>query len=507
MVKKIILILILIVFSCNFFGQDSSIVSSLYLKVPIKIIGHTDSSLYLLGKRINPKAPKDFYVSKHSVGNNSVKFDMCLNYDKLFDGKFNPNNFRYKTFQCKNKIVILFDVIISEKKTLVGKWIDFYGNVSDAIVVDNIDMKDDNLSACNYNLNLTDKGDIFISVRKTYKSGYQRDRCILVDENFTKLWEYDFPKINSWKEVNIISDIDKNSNLIYFIANERNIMVEKDPNNRDTIVDKKIGRLDYKLKFRSDSLELIYVNPITSVVKTSKVYYPFLDFPSIRAISSSQVMLYDEVNIDDENFILPSKKGIYYKRIDIKNNKVLLDTLFVFDDFVQQGLTYWLPEKTNRPTNKKFLLTFEKIIDGKMYSIFEHLGTEVGSLEIFTSCFNFSENKIEWVNFVPRKVSYSPDYINSFTVSYFNKNFNVSFYERKENYNLQKDKYDFDKYKLAKNDEGSNFVTYSIYNSGDIIKRIDDLNNENFIFPWLKDGSSKSVFEGRSFLPMNFLYK
>ncbi|MFO0321576.1 MAG: hypothetical protein ACK504_04015 [Bacteroidota bacterium] len=476
------------------------------MKVPIDIIGHTDSSLFLLGKKSDSLGVKDFYVSKHSVGKNSVKFDTCLNFQKLFNGKFNPDNFRYRTFQCKNKIVILFDVIISEKKTLIGKWIDYNGKVSEAVVVDKIDMKDDNLSECNYKMELTDKGDIFISVRRTYKSGYQRDRCKLVDENFSKLWEYDFPKINSWKEVNIISDIDKNSNLIYFIANERNVMIEKDPNNRDTIVDKKIGRLDYKLKFRRDSLEVISVNPTTSVVKLNKVYYPFFDFPSIRAISSSEILLYDEVNIDDENFILPAKKGIYYKRIDNINNKVLLDTLFVFDDKVQHGLTYWLPERTNRPTNKIFVLTYEKIIDGKLYSVFEHLANDIGSLEIFTSCFNITDNKMEWSNFIPRKIRSYPGFHNSFVLDYSNKSFNISFYERKENFSFRKDKYNFDRYKLVKNVVKSNFVTYKISNSGEISKTITDKDSENFIFPWLLEGKNKIFFESRFFLPNGFLY-
>lgn len=487
------------------FGQNSPENSLVFLKVPIRIIAHTDSSIFLLGKKADPSGIVDFYVSKHNVGKNSVKFDVCLNYNKLFDGKFDPDNFRYKTFQCKNRIVIFFDVIISEKKTLIGKWIDFNGNVSEAIVVDDIDMKDDNLSSCKYNLDITDKGDLFISIRRVYKSGYQRDKCILVDEKFSKLWQYDFPKINSWKEINIISDIDKNSNLIYFIANEKNIMLERDPNNRDTIVDKKIGRLDYKLKVRLDSLELISVNPINSVVKSNKVYYPFLDFPYIRAISSSQILLYDEVNIDDQKFVLPSKKGIYYKRIDVKNNITLLDTLFVFDDMVQQGLTYWMPEKTNRPTNKRFLLTYEKIIEGKMYSVFENLGSEVGSLEIFTSCLNISDNKMEWAAFLPRKVNNSP-HLNAFALRYVNKVFNISFYERKENYMIQKNRYDFDKYKLVKKEEDSNFVTYSISLTGEVTKSISNADSESFIFPWLKENQNKILFESRSFLPIGFLY-
>ncbi|MDF2450389.1 MAG: hypothetical protein K0R26_2893, partial [Bacteroidota bacterium] len=194
-------------FGYSAFGQNSPENSLVFLKAPIKIIAHTDSNIFLLGKKPDSKGLIDFYVSKHGIGKNSVKFDVCLNYNKLFDGKFDPDNFRYKTFQCKNKIIILFDVIISEKKTLIGKWIDFNGNVSEAVVVDDIDMKDDNLSSCKYNLDITDKGDLFVSIRRVYKSGYQRDKCFLVDENFSKLWQYDFPKINSWKEVNIISDI------------------------------------------------------------------------------------------------------------------------------------------------------------------------------------------------------------------------------------------------------------------------------------------------------------
>ena len=172
---------------------------------------------------------------------------------------------------------------------------------------------------------------------------------------------------------------------------------------------------------------------------------------------------------------------------------------------VQQGLTYWMPEKTNRPTNKRFILTYEKIIDGKMYSVFENLGSEVGSLEIFISCLNISDNKMEWANFIPRKVSYSHS-VASFAICYVNKFFNISFYERKENYNMAKNKYDFDKYKLVKKEEDSNFVTYSISLNGEVTKRISISDDETFIFPWLKNNQSKIWFESRSLFPINFLY-
>lgn len=504
--RKLIISFFYFLICFNFFAQNSPEKSLVFLKAPIEIIAHTDSSLFMLGKKENAIGQVDFYVSKHSVGNNSVKFDVCLNYNKLFDGKFNPENFKYNVFQCKNKVLILFDIVISERYTLIGKWIDFDGNVSEAYVLDYIEIKDDNLNACEYNLSLTERKDILISLSKYYESGYQRDKCILMDENFTKLWTYDFPKINSRNELNIISDIDKNSNLVYFLANEKNLIIDGDPYNRDTILDKKIGRLEYKLKFRKDSLEVFYVNPITSEVKSTKVYYPFSDYPRIAAISSSQILLYNQVNIDDEKYILPAKKGIYYKRIDIKNNKELLDTLFVFDDKVQQALTYWLPEKTNRPTNKEFLLTYEQIVDGKMYSFFEQFNDAFGGLEIFISCFNISTNKIEWVNFIPRKINNLPENINCGTITCSSKSINISFYERKENYNIQKDKYDFDKYKMVKKTDDSNFVTYSISNSGEITKTISDMNTVDFIFPWLKTREPKYFFESISFLPIGFLY-
>lgn len=506
---KIQLLIFLLFFVKAFFGQTSAKenTGSIFYKIPIEIVAHTDSSLFLLGKRTDSTGAKDFYISKHSVGNNSLKFDVCLNFSSLFDGKFNPDNFRYKCFQCNDKIVIFFDVIISEKKTLIGKWIDFSGKVSDAVVIDKIDMSDKNLINCSYNVDLTNKKDLLISIRRTYKSGYQRDKCILMNEVFLKLWEYELPKINCHKEVNIISEIDRNSNLIYFIADEDNIMNEYNINNNDTLINQKIGNLDYKLKVRKDSLNIIFVNPITLVTEQKKIYYPYFNFPIIKSISSSQIVLYGEVNIDDENNQLPSKKGIFFKRVDIKNNKILLDTLFLFNDKIQQHLTYILAgQVTNRPTNKDFDLISENIIEGKMFCVFEHYSIDIGCLELMASCFNIANNKLEWVHFLPRKVNYSPQYINCFTISYVNKNFCLSFFERKENYTITNEQYKFNKYKLVKQKDDSNYVTYYISEKGEIAKRITDMDSEEYIFPWLKYKETKKIFENREFLPLKFLY-
>ena len=491
-------------------AQNSPETSLIFTKEPIKIIAHTDSSLFLLGKKENSNGVIDLYVSKHTIGKKSIKFDTCLNFNKLFDGNFNPDAFKYKTFQCDDRIVFLFDIIITQKKTLIAKWIDFNGKMSDAIVIDKTDITDKNLNNCQYNLNLTINNDILVTLRRRYNSGYERDKCILLDETLEKIWEYDLPKINCKREVNIITDIDNHSNLVYFIANENNIMMERDINNRDTVIHRKIGYLNYKLKVRKDSLEIIFVNPLQSIVNSKKIYYPFLDFPRIKTISSSQIILYNQVDIDDENFVLPSKIGIYFAKIDINKNKTFKDTLFVFEDKIQQSLSYSLINKINRPTNKEFMLSSEEIIDGNLYSVFEHLNNIVGDLELFISCFNVNENKIQWVNFIPRKVIFpmnESSYLSCFTSAYSNNTYHISFYERKENYFVTKNDYRFNKFEMVKKGDNSDFITYDVSIDGILSKRISHAYDLDHMFPWIKYNEPKRFFNGRAFLPIEFLYK
>ena len=97
----------------------------------------------------------------------------------------------------------------------------------------------------------------------------------------------------------------------------------------DTIQNIKIGRFYYNLKLRQDSIELFFLNPFTKKTTKKSLYYPFPNFPEIKSITSTQLLMYDMVNVDDENFVSPGKKGMYYKRFDLKNNKVLLDTLVI----------------------------------------------------------------------------------------------------------------------------------------------------------------------------------
>ena len=510
MLKHIFFILLTITLCDSVVAQSTQTTSNLSVgnsSIPLKIVAHTDSSIFVLGKKANMKGEWDFYVSKHSVNSNKTVFEICLNYSKLFDGKFNPDNFRYSTYQCNNKFVIFFDVIIAEKKNLIGKWIDFNGNISEAFVVDRIDMTDDNLSSGKYYVDLTSKKDLLISVRRSYKSGYQRDKCILMKEDLTKIWEYEIPKINCKREVNIISDIDKNGNLVYFVANEDNIMSEYDPNNKDKLVDKKIGNVTYKLKVRRDSLELIFINPLTSDLSTRKIYYPYFNFPYIYAISSSQILLYNCVDIDDENNLLPSKKGLVYKRVDVKNNISLFDSLIILKDKDQEYLSYSLPGRTNRPTNKYFAHTYDTPVNGRLFNVYEHYEGEIGALELITSSFNIATNKVEWTHLIPRKIDNEGGDINCFISSYCNENFRLSFYEHKENYDLPSSKLFFEKYKMVKKTNNVNFITYNISNSGELVKKIDDQNSNDFIFPWLKSGDQKHYITSRYFLPYGFLDK
>lgn len=473
--------------------------------IPIKTVAHTDSSIFLLSKRTNVKGEWDFYITRYSVNNNKADFESCLNYSKLFDGKFNPENFKYTTFQCNNKLVVFFDVILADKKTLIGKWIDFNGKVSEALVVDKIDMTDDNLSNCKYSVDLTSKKDLLVSVRRSYKSGYQRDKAILMKEDLVKIWEYEMPKINCKREVNIISDIDKNGSLVYFIANEENIMIDDNANNKDKIIDQKIGNVTYKLKVRRDSLELIFVNPLTLNTSTKKVYYPYFNFPHIYAISSSQILLYNSVDIDDENNQLPSKKALAYTRLDVKNNTVLFDSLVILSNKDQEYLSYTLPGKTNRPTNKYFQRTHDMPIDGRLFNIYQHYEREIGALEIIACSFNIAANKVEWVQLIPRKIGTAS--VNCFFSSYFNNTYRVSFYEHAENYTLPSSKVYFENFKMVKKPGDANFVSYAVSNAGVLTKSVDDPSSDHFLFPWANTPEQKHYLISWNYLPLDFLNK
>lgn len=511
---KSIYLFIIFAFNISFVKAQDYTTSSIFNTTPIKIVAHTDSSVFLLGKKEVSKGKYDLFISKHSVGNKSLKFDTCLNFRKLFNEIFEPDKFEGVFFQCDNKILILFDLVIDKNKLLYAKWVDFNGSVSGTYLVDSIGSINKNFGYGIYNLDITPQNDILVTVRRWYFSGYQRDRCFLLDETLEKLWQYDFPKINFEKQVNIIADIDNNSNLVYFIADEKNILIDGYINNRDIIINTKVGNLPYQLRVRKDSLDLFFVNTKTKIATSKKVYYPFFNLPVLKVISSTQILLYNEVNIDDEKFIMPSKKGIYYERIDLKNNRVLLDTLFVFDDKVQQALTYNLIGKSNRPTNKEFYLTLEELIDGKIYSVFEHFDENVGYLELFACSFSIPDNKVQWVEFIPRKIAYNPEKsqfipksLSCFTASYSNKTFSISFFERKENYNLSKTDYNFNKFKMVKNEAESNFITHDITISGMHTKRVSNLNDDSQLFPWIKTHEEKRLFMSRDFIPIEFLYK
>ncbi len=509
---KNICLLVILVLNIAFVKAQDFTTSSIFNTIPIKIVAHTDSSIFLLGKKEVSKGKYDLFISKHSVGTKSLKFDTCLNFIKLFNGKFQPENFKAKYFQADNSIVVLFDLFIGEKKTLIGKRVDFNGKVSESFIIDQIDMSDKNMKDCRYELMQTIKGDILITIRRSYKSGYERDKCILIKEGFSKIWEYDFPKINSWTEVNLLCYVSQSNQLIYFVANSMKDITNTEwmirINKEDSIVKYDVEGLKYDLKVRNDSIKYTIVNPLNKEEKELKIYWPFINFPMVTILSSSQILFYNLVNIDDEKHIMPSKKAVYYKRVDIKNNTTLFDKLIPLTKQIQENLTYLDDSPTNIPTSKDFVLYSEKIANGKVLSLFRHFVFE--DSELLLSSYDISNNKFNWINFMPRKLNSNAPQLDVLVFSHENNNTNISFYENKENFNMSTNQYTNKKYLSAKNYDQSNFISHNISDDGIMKKEIVNENSIDFLFPWLAHNSwdkRNSFFECLRFLPIDFLFK
>lgn len=472
------------------------------------IVAHTNSSLVLLKIRAYEKGKYDFYVSNHPANKNEVKFDTCLHIAKLFGGKLDPKTFKYRSFQCKESIIFVFDVYVGTHKKVIAKAVNFNGIVSDAFVLDDSDLSNTELMECNYTYELTDKKELLITLRRKYKSGFQRDKCILYTEYMNKLWEYEFPKINHHYEVNVLTTVYNSNQLIYRVANG---FLDKNGNewiikhDYDTIIKKTIDGLIYNLKVPKDSLCLMIVNPVKKTTSQVKVYWPFKDQGLITAISSSQIILYDLVDIDDAKFILPGKKAMYYKRVDIKNNVELYENLIPLDKKNQDNLTYSMLQAESKP----FGLLSEKIVDGKLCSFF--VNQFYNEAEVIVSCFNISSNKFEWLNLLPRKISTtSHSAINALTFSYSNKKIGVGYYENKRNFETPINLYKHKRYKMARGYENSNFIEVIIDENGNPSKKIVNESAVEFLFPWLNNqepDNTEHFFESKWFLPVKYIYK
>ena len=495
---------------------------------PTKIIAHTDSSLFVIGKNLNQDSVFDLFISKHHALNKQFDFEKCLNINKVFKGKFKVDNISFEYMQCKNSIVVLFTAVSQENKLLFAKTISFDGVISEAFVIDKTDYTNDNLETCEYSFFQTTKKDILVFVQRSYKSGFKRDKCFLINEKLDKLWERELPKVivgkqmDSEGELNILADIDNKSNLLYYSAKysldfginnlgKALLVPSFDKYNLkhsvDSIEKVKLGFLTYDLKLRKDSIELKTVNAATTEITSKKIYYPFLSFPIFKSITSSQLLMYNLVDIDDEKHTFPSKVGIYLKRIDIKNDLVLLDTLILLDNKIQENLQYVYGPGSDRATNKNFRLVSENFVDGKLISVFEHRYNEQ-LLEVLVSSFSVSENKLEWVKLLPRKINISQPNLYDFTVRYFNKQVCVSFYENQKNFNTPLTKYKFNSFHTLHHPEYKNFVSWNISEYGDITKVSESNTTKEFLFPWLSNSTNDThhFFVNKNFLPMEFLY-
>lgn len=501
------IIIILFIFSKTLYAQEKDYDNH---RIPIKLVAHTDSSLFILGKKAYAKNKYDLYIAKYSAYKKAIDFDTSLHLSKLFSGKFNPDNFRYSSFQCNNNIVIIFDVIIGNNKTIIAKTIDFTGKVSDSFVVDEMDISNSNFLQSEYDYTLTTKKEILISIRRRYKSGFQRDKCILIDSRLRKLWEYELPKINPNVATNYIIDVYGSNQLVYYVSNDSIGSRESKWNlkiDTDTIIKKEVDGLTYNLRIRTDTLSMFIAFPLKNEVKTIKVYWPFLSFPTVATISSSQFMFYSLVNIDDEKFILPGKKAMYYKRFDINTGVELYEELIPFDKKMQDNLTYFSGEHSRGPTFKGFRLPFEKMIDGKLFSVFEHRAFD--DAELIVSCFNIADNKFEWVNLLPRRLSTNAT-LYDLVVSYSKKQLNFGYYENMDNMEVPLESYIHKKYKIARSYDNSNFIQISIDENGHPVKSIVNKSSETFLFPWLGSPvglENPHFFDSRMFLPLTYLFK
>jgi hypothetical protein len=506
---KPLLCIVFFFVSCNLFAQSAILINTYEPQnQSVRIVAHTDSSILLLCIKAYEKGKSDFYISNKPVNKNIPKFDTCLQIAKLFGGKLDPKTFKHRVFQCNDHVIFVFDVYVGTHKKVIAKAINFNGIVSDAFVLDDSDLSNTELMECNYTYELTDKKELLITLRRKYKSGFQRDKCILYNEHMNKLWEYEFPKINHHYEVNVLTTVYNSNQLIYRVANG---FLDKNGNewiikhDYDTIIKKTIDGLIYNLKVPKDSLCLMIVNPIKQTASQVKVYWPFKDQGIITPISSSQIILYDLVDIDDAKFILPGKKAMYYKRIDIKNNVELYENLIPLDKKNQDNLTYNMLQAESKP----FGLLSEKIVDGKLFSLF--VNQFYNEAEVIVSCFDISLNKFEWLNLLPRKLSTtSHSSINALTFSYSNKKIGIGYYENKRNFETPINLYKHKKYKMVRGYEDSNFIEVTIDGQGNPSKKIVNESSEAFLFPWLYSVESKNsnhFFESHWFFPIKYFYR
>lgn len=506
-------------FRCLLFAQQHQTTSNMNIGTsidPIKIVAHTDSNIFILGKKKNENNEWDFYVSRYSSQDKGVDFNVCLDLTKVFKGGINPNSGSFEFFQGKNNIVLLFTAVNQSNKILFGKIIGLDGNVSEAFVIDKTDYTDKNIESCEYKSFSTNKKNILVHVKRAYKSGFERDKCILLDPFLNEVWSYELPELNAKKAENIIVDVDNSNRLIYhpwefatesYLNMDGKLVLQRVYRKvKDTILPLKVGHFTYNMKFKKDSINLFFVNPVKNDVSTKSFYYPFVMMPVIKSITSTQLLMYSMVDIDDENFRIMGKKSMYYKRFDLKNNTILLDTLVVLNEKIQQKLMHTYSPESKHPTSKYFKLYSENLTGSNLISVYEH-GGNGQFLEVFASNFNLATNKLEWTCLLPRKINVYYPNIYDLVVRRFNDNTSVSFFEHKRNLPLNNVNYEFKKYKLLRKPKSKAFISYNISKDGTIFKNINQTIDNDFLFPWLKSSFSNNdhFFFSRDFFPSDFL--
>ena len=267
----------LVIFAAYYSGAQSAVLVNTYepQNEAVKLVAHADSSLFIISIKGYEKSKRDFYISNHPLNKNEFAFDTCLHISNLFDGKLDTKTFKYSIFQCNENLIFVFDVYAGTHKKVIAKVINFTGKVSDAFVLDDSDLSNTELMECNYSYRLTEKKELLITLRRKYKSGFQRDKFILYDEYMNKLWDFEPPKISYHYQVNVLEGVYGSNQLIYSVENG---FVDKTSrewiinNDRDTIVKFELDSLNYNLRVPKDSLCLIVVNPVLHTSNNVKVH-------------------------------------------------------------------------------------------------------------------------------------------------------------------------------------------------------------------------------------------
>lgn len=487
------------------------------------ILAHDDTCMYALFEKKIYANKFELYISKYSVNTKGPIFTVSFGVQSTV-----TNNPSIDVITLKNDFVILYSTISTGNKYLIAKTISKNGVLSDAKIIDRTIIEDDNLKSVNYKYTKTSSDEILIRNIKKYKSGFQRDKVILINNNLFTVWAKELPKLiisKGYQDVgtdHFIADVDNFKNLYYKVYNYSHYKLLENNNAnirvftsgeiikehfKDTLIKTLVNNKTYTLKFRNEKLNLKKYNPILDTIEDISVYYPFLNSPIITNLPDNSFIAYNLVDIDDEKHLAPPLKALYINRFDANQEKTF-DTLFILEPAIQKYLSYNYLELTNRPTNKDFKTILEKVIGDKLIMVFENkMNGQL--LELIVCSYNLKLNKLEWIKLLPRKIELRSVDMFDLTVRYFNKTLSVSYYENNKNKNKSINDYRFNKTKILKKSKQKVFINWNIDENGSVIKTMTPNFTKDFLFPNYNTSINESdfFFYSRNFYPFIFLNK